>query len=92
MKPLTVDELADDWLQCSKETAAQALASGDLPGVQYGRSWVVPVGALLARLDELAIEQAAQRRAARETPTTFDLENLVGGRQARVPPALPKLN
>ena len=92
MKPLTVQELADDWLQCSRETATQALASGDLPGLQYGRGWIVPVGALLARLDEIALEQAAQRRAARETPATFNLDSLGRGRQARVPPALPKLN
>lgn len=92
MKPLTVDELANDWLRCTPDTASQALTSGELPGLQYGRGWIVPVGALLARLDELALEQATQRRAARETPTTFDLEALSRGRQARVPPALPKLN
>lgn len=90
MKPLTVDELARDWLQCSTEVAAQAIASGDLPGLQYGRRWIVPVGALMTRLDELALEDAAKRRAARETPTTFEM---VGARsKARVPPALPNLN
>lgn len=89
MKPLTVDELAKDWLQCSEDIATQALASGDLPGVRYGRGWIVPVGALLSRLDEVALEQAAQRRAARETPTTINPEALSRGRQARVPPALP---
>lgn len=92
MKPLTVQELADEWLHCSPETAAQALASGDLPGLQYGRGWIVPVGALLDRLDELARQQASERRAPRETPTEFDLTTLQRGRQARVPPALPKLN
>ena len=92
MKPLTVQELADEWLHCSTETAAQALASGDLPGLQYGRGWIVPVGALLTRLDELAQQQAALRRTPREQPTTFDLAALQRGRQARVPPPLPKLN
>lgn len=92
MKPLTVDELAKDWLQCSEDVATRALASGDLPGVRYGRGWIVPVGALLSRLDEIALEQAAQRRAARETPATFNLDSLDRGRRARVPPALPQLN
>ena len=37
--------------------------AGDLPGVKIGRSWVFPEAALLQRLNDMALEGAAVRRA-----------------------------
>lgn len=40
---LTVDQVAEA-LQCARDTAERAMREGDLPGLQYGRTWVVPRG------------------------------------------------
>ncbi|WP_153116261.1 MerR family transcriptional regulator [Rhodocyclus tenuis] len=51
-------------LQCDRETACRRLAGGDLPGLKFGRSWIVPAAAFYQRINELAIEQAAERKVA----------------------------
>lgn len=59
---LTVDDLAE-LFACDKETASARLKCGDLPGVKVGRGWIIPRQALFERLNEMAREEAAARRA-----------------------------
>ncbi len=58
---LTIDQVADVLL-CDKDTAAACLNSGELPGLKFGRSWVIPAVSFYQRLNELAIEAANERR------------------------------
>ncbi|MCP5248506.1 MAG: hypothetical protein H6942_08265 [Candidatus Accumulibacter sp.] len=77
-----------ELLRCSEEQAASQLASGNLPGVKFGKAWIAPADALLSRLNEIAIAQANERRSReRATPmaTTVDLPKSARKR----PPALP---
>lgn len=60
---LTIERVAE-LLQCDSDTAAVQLNAGQLPGVKFGRRWVIPAQAFYERLHVLAIEQAAERRAA----------------------------
>lgn len=64
-EPYTVDTLAA-LLGCDPDTAAERLNSGDLPGLKFGRGWIIPAEALHARLNEKAIQEAAARRKALE--------------------------
>jgi excisionase family DNA binding protein len=59
---LTIDQAAE-VLQCDTDTAAVRFNSGELPGVKFGRRWVIPAPAFYRRLNELAIEEAERRRA-----------------------------
>lgn len=67
-EPYTVDTLAA-LLGCDTDTAAERLNSGDLPGLKFGRGWIIPAEALHARLNEKAIQEAAARRKALEPAT-----------------------
>lgn len=88
--PLTVDQVAQ-LLDCSADTVRELARKGALAGLKPGRDWIFPAGALYARLDEMAIAEAAERR----TPTTpsATLHALPGTQQAkkarRPPPTLP---
>lgn len=77
-----------ELLRCSEAQAASQLASGNLPGVKFGKAWIAPAGALLSRLNEIAIEQANERRT-RDRPapmaTAVDASKVAKKR----PPALP---
>jgi len=53
---------AAELLACAVTTVEELARSGELPGIQPGRAWVFPAGALAQRLDQMALEQAAQRR------------------------------
>jgi hypothetical protein len=52
-------------LGCDEVTIERRTLAGDLPGLKFGRSWVFPAGATIQLLNELALEQAAKRRADR---------------------------
>lgn len=81
-------EQAAQALGCETPTVEQALRDGDLPGVRYGRSWVIPESALAERLHAKALEEAAQRRnAAYDLPKPAAVLREV---KRRVPPALPE--
>lgn len=67
IRTYTVDEVAK-LLDCEPLTAAERLNAGDLPGLKMGRSWVVPEEALLQRLNEIALEEAEERRQQRLKP------------------------
>lgn len=58
----TAEQIAS-LLKCDKETAEARIRSGDLPGVKFGKSWVIPRQALLKCLNEMALSEAAQRKA-----------------------------
>lgn len=82
----TVDQVAV-VLGCSVEKVREALNTGDLPGLKYGRDWVIPCDALDKRLVEKALEEAAERRAAK--PSTVEIVMAATKRrQARTPPPL----
>jgi len=59
---LTVEDLAA-MFDCDEETASARLKCGDLPGLKVGRGWIIPRQALFERLNEMALEEAAARRA-----------------------------
>lgn len=85
----TTEQLAE-MLQCEAATVTERIVSGELPGVKFGRGWLVPEQALNQRLNEIALEQAALRRsqrAAKGAASTV-IKSASKGR-ARVPPALP---
>lgn len=58
---LTIEQAAE-VLQCDTDTAAVRFNSGELPGVKFGRRWVIPAPAFYRRLNELALEEAERRR------------------------------
>lgn len=58
---LTIEQAAE-VLQCDTDTAAIRFNSGELPGVKFGRRWVIPAPAFFKRLNELALEEADRRR------------------------------
>jgi excisionase family DNA binding protein len=58
---LTIEQAAE-VLQCDTDTAALRFNSGELPGVKFGRRWVIPAPAFFKRLNELALEEADRRR------------------------------
>lgn len=64
-------EQAAEVLQCDTDTAAVRFNSGELPGVKFGRRWVIPAPAFCRRLNELALEEAEHRRTefAKQRPT-----------------------
>lgn len=53
-------------LGCDKETAEKRIIAGDLPGSKFGRGWIIPRRALIERINEMAMNDAAERRAALE--------------------------
>lgn len=65
---LGIEELAMR-LRCKEEMASTLLAQGVLPGLKFGRSWIVPRHSLLLRLNKLALDQA-EERAAKLKPST----------------------
>lgn len=59
---MTIESVADILL-CDKETVAVRLNKGELPGLKFGRSWVIPATAFFKRLNDLALEESDKRRA-----------------------------
>lgn len=79
----TVTQVAE-MLGCTEEVVAERLNQGDLPGVKYGRSWVIPADALRDRLNEKALAEAKERReprrvtSKRREPPRIDLGRYAG--------------
>jgi hypothetical protein len=61
LKVLTEAEVAK-LFDCTPETVQERTRSGDLPGIKLGVSWRYPAGALATALDELALQEAKQRK------------------------------
>lgn len=78
---LTIEQAAE-VLQCDTDTAAVRFNSGELPGVKFGRRWVIPAPAFFRRLNELALEEAERRRKE-----MADVRAAAGAR-ARTPQAI----
>ena len=96
-QPLTVDQVAQ-LLACADTTVRERARAGDLPGLKYGTDWVFPAGALFAHLDQLAIDEAADRRRATPSPASTPqatpratLHAVPAPRSRRALPTLPTL-
>ncbi|WP_221227818.1 helix-turn-helix domain-containing protein [Rhodocyclus tenuis] len=64
---LTTPEILDvrqvaEILRCDADTAAKRLNNGDLPGLKFSHSWIIPASVFYERLAEMAKEEAAKRR------------------------------
>ena len=87
MNVLRVNDVAE-LLDCTPETVRGLARDGTLPGFKPGRDWVFPAGALLRRLDEIALEQAERRR---EPKQPADVLHQAPARKRRALPVLPVL-
>ncbi len=79
---LTIEQAAE-VLQCDTDTAALRFNAGELPGVKFGRRWVIPAPAFFKRLNELALEEAERRR------TELAAERAAAAKRAAAPQLLP---
>lgn len=51
-------------LRCAESTIEEHARSGNLPGLKFGEGgWVFPATAFFDRINELATDEAAKRRA-----------------------------
>lgn len=83
---------AAQLLRCSAKTVEDHCRRGDLPGLKFGDGWIIPAAALIQRLHELALAQAAERRRGREHGNeivALALKN--SSRTRREPPRLPSV-
>ena len=89
-------------LDCTAETVAERISAGDIPGVKFGRSWIIPRQAFCQRLNEMSLQDAAKRRQNKTVallpaphhslmPQPHKQVQARSGRIARVPPPLPSL-
>lgn len=91
----TIEQVAE-ILGCESEKAVEKITIGDLPGLKWGRGWIVPREAFNQRLNELALQEAQERRKAREATVAGKVitaaQDTTGKsrRQARTPPVLPR--
>jgi excisionase family DNA binding protein len=71
MSILTVSQVAA-MLACTEATVRELLNAGHLPGVKYGRDWVIPLEALLERVNQAARKNvpvvSTVRRTGRVAP------------------------
>ena len=58
---LSAEQVAEILL-CEVETVNEQSATGNWPGLKFGRSWCFPIDALATRLSELALAEAERRR------------------------------
>jgi hypothetical protein len=78
-------------LRCEETTVEERARRGDLPGLKFGHGWIFPRDALLARLNELALEEAKRRRIpAKGTAESRSVPDS-NVRRARTRPVLPTL-
>ena len=90
---LTIEQVAA-LLACEVTTVAEHLKSGSLPGLKFGRHWVVPARAFFDHVNALAHEQATARRDEKKRarqPLAHLVQPVAGGKRRRVPPVLPSL-
>lgn len=90
----SLEEVAE-ILKCEPETVVERIVLGDIPGVKFGRGWIVPCAAFSQRLTEFALDEAKARRSARPDPSR-KLGKVIEiaqarSNKARVPPPLPAL-
>lgn len=63
---LLAPEQAAPLLDCTPATVEDRLRDGTLPGVKFGRSWLIPASALAQALHDQALAEAARRRESAE--------------------------
>jgi excisionase family DNA binding protein len=76
---VSIDE-ACAFLECEKPKLLELLREGVVPGLKYGKAWVIPREAFFGAMnrlacsdaDKLAQELAAERDAARKTQAAID--------------------
>lgn len=68
---LTTDEVAD-LLECEPKTIEEKLRRGELPGVKFGRSWMLPRQALMETLNDLARKNLAEHLDKAPAIENFD--------------------
>jgi excisionase family DNA binding protein len=90
MQPLLTSSQVADLLHCERSTVEEMLRRGALPGVRFGRSWVIPSEALMQFLNQAALAQAAERKIA-ASPVAVARAVGASGRRKREPPVLPSL-
>lgn len=79
-------------LRCAETTVEERARKGDIPGVKFGDGWIFPAQALFARLNELALEEAAKRRdPQRSKALAIATTSLHEPRKSRALPRLPQL-
>lgn len=61
-RPVYSVEEAAAILECTPLSVESNLRSGRLPGVKFGRSWVLPVEAFVQQINNLAIAEATAKR------------------------------
>ena len=81
-------EEAAQVLECTPERVVQLLKHGELPGVKIGRPWIIPRAAFFQRLNEKALEEAADRRQRRAAPAAAPAPAVA---QPSVPKYLPRV-
>ncbi len=64
MKPVLTAQDVSIMLECTIDTINAKFASGELPGLKFGRSWVAPTDALIECLNAMA------KKAPKQTPMT----------------------
>lgn len=89
-------EAVSELLGCSSYTVEEMARKGELPGIKPGGSWVFPVLAFEQRINEMALEQSADRRRPKgPTPTALFVPPSQGaprrGRNRKPLPLLPDL-
>lgn len=67
---LTEEQVAA-LLDCEVKTVQAKARSGELPGLKIGRPWLFPREALMARLNEMALNSGKKKPTARKPRTTL---------------------
>lgn len=86
----TTDQVAA-LLACSPKTVEEWARDGRLAGIKPSGAWVFPAGALAKRLDELALEEAAARRAPPTPGATTQPQPPAGARKRAAKRPRPQL-
>lgn len=81
-----------DLLQCSQKTVEERMRTGDLPGEKFGDPWICPTEAMLARLNEIAVERMLERRQKKDgsagAPVVASMAAARGKRRSTLPASL----
>ena len=82
MQEVFIAEQVAGLLHCTTVQEEELLRIGELPGLKIGRAWIVPSEALSDRLNEMALEQALDRRSKRQLS---GMQRLPTGRKSGKP-------
>lgn len=57
---------AAEFLECSEDRVLKLLRAGEVAGIKAGRDWLIPRAAFLQSVNDMALREAAARRASGE--------------------------